>query len=129
MMSSECFHEGVWRRVFERWQFERCASLFTGVESFMTEDAEGGLPWRKDYRVLHLFKRGAGSNKSIVMPDPESLAQEGRGMDLAVACRDKICSVSVGLDSSRMSQRWACWLHTVGHDNVKDVQRMRTVGD
>ena len=39
----------------------------------MTEEAEGGLPWRKDYRVLHLFKRGAGSNKSIVMPDPESL--------------------------------------------------------
>jgi len=77
VMSSECSHEGVWRRVFERWQFERCASLFTGVELFVTPGAGGGLPWRKDCRPLISSSEATGSNKSIVMPNPNSRGKGG----------------------------------------------------
>ena len=54
-------------------QFARYVSRFTGVELFVTADAGEGLPWRKDYRAINSSSETTGSNKSIVMPEPESM--------------------------------------------------------
>jgi len=67
------------------------------LQLFMTEGVGGGLPWWKDCRALHLFKRGAGSNKSIVMPDPESLPHSWPIMSL-----NKV-SVKAGQNPSRQN--------------------------